>query len=110
MSTQTKQKDAVYEAVVSVTGITNGKVTLTKDQVNTVATTIATGLTTGTVAFKGATPPDAKTASSYARTLLKNWLTRDTRLNGGVKHTATPKTSSLGKAGYSDDVQAALES
>ena len=106
MSTQTKQKDAVYEAITQVVGPTNGKVSLTKEQLTAAATTIATGLTKGTVAHKNSASLDDKTALSYARTLIKNWLTRDARLNGGVKNPSKTRTASLGTAGYPEEVQA----
>jgi len=105
-----KQKDAVYSAITNVVGNSNQeKVSLTKDQFNAIASNLATGIMDGAVPYKkGAAQPDIKTATIYAKGVIKNWLKRDVRLNGGIKNpiVKSRNTQNLGKAGLPEEVQA----
>lgn len=89
------QKEGVFQAVCSVTeqdvGLVSfeGAVTLTKEQRATVIEIVTTGLSVGEIEMSAAArtkyDDDAK-MKTYTNGLVSNWLKKDKRLNGGVKH------------------------
>lgn len=100
------QKEAVFSAVCSVLGQDSfdSAVELTKDERATVIEMVCEGFSAGEVEFseaaqqKYAEPSKLKT---YTNGLVSNWLRKDKRLNGGVKHTIKNPGS---RAGSGDKV------
>lgn len=91
-----KQKDAVFNAVVStlkendISFSEETPVHLTTAHLQDVISIIAAGFKSGTVDLSDEArlkyDDDAK-RKKYASSLTKNWLKRDTRLTGGVEYT-----------------------
>jgi hypothetical protein len=82
----TKQKDAVYNAVVSVKGADFATpVELSKEERAQVSAQLAQGFRDGTIAYQGEVPTE-KELSSYVSGLVSNWVRKDKRLNGGVQY------------------------
>ena len=79
------QKEAVYTAISSVKKFIDGsRVTLSKDELTTVAETIAGFVATGDMVIKSGGHNSPSEVRKYCRSLVKNWLGKDSRLNGGV--------------------------
>ena len=90
------QKEAVYDAVKSVLEskgryLEDGvSVALSKDEREDVVVAVTSGIISGSVTFKATarkvhdTPEKIK---KYVSNMVGNWLSKDTRLNGGEKHT-----------------------
>lgn len=104
------QKEAVFNAVVSLyvqtgqTFVEGNKIELSKEERATVTAMVVAGINAGDVVFsdeallKHNTPEKVK---SYVSGMVGNWLTKDTRLNGGDKYKpATPGS----RAGQGDEV------
>ena len=89
------QKDAVFNAVVSVLGSTPTEaVQLTAEQRAEVIDAVAAGLADSSIDFteeSRAKYSDEASIRRYTAGLISNYLRRDPRLSGGVKHVATPK-------------------
>lgn len=86
------QKEAVFSAVCSVLGQDSfdQAVELTKDEWATVIEIVTQGLINGEVDFSDSARAKYDTESktkTYTNGLVRNWLRKDKRLNGGVKHT-----------------------
>lgn len=87
-----KQKDAVFMAVCAVKGkeFFDEKVELNKDEMSLVVRMVAEGLNDGTVSLKDDSRAKydtlEKLQKQYVPGLVRNWLKKDTALNGGVKH------------------------
>lgn len=100
------QKTAVFNAVCSVLGQDSFDecISLTKEQRATVIEAVAEGFTSGEVEFSETAQAkyntDAK-VKTYTNGLVSNWLRKDTRLNGNVKHTIQNPGS---RAGSGDKV------
>ena len=90
-----KQKDAVYQAVVSVHGKPEGKVKLTDEQRAQVALIVVQGILSGEVEYTKEVTD--KTVKEYVPGLVSNWLRKDTRLNGGGKYTPKNPGSRAGQ-------------
>ena len=85
MSTLT-QKEAVYQAVTAVTGYTgeHGPCNPTREQRAQVNMILFEGFRSGSIQLdREYTDTELK---SYVSGLQSNWLRKDARLNGGVKH------------------------
>jgi hypothetical protein len=88
------QKEAVYGAIKSVfanSGKTfedGDRVTLTKEETAMVVSIVASGISNGTVEFSAESKPkhEKDGFKSYTGGLVNNWLRKDKRLNGNVKH------------------------
>lgn len=94
-----KQKDAVFQAVCAITGMTefDGPVSLTSEQRAQVNNVVCEGFKALTVDLdRSFTDAELK---KYTSGLISNWLRRDTRLNGGTKYQAKNPGS---RAGSSD--------
>lgn len=85
----TKQKDAVFNAVVAVRGTTefSGPVELSKEERATVQSSLIAGFQAGSIAYQG-DATDTTKLSSYVSGLVSNWLRKDKRLNGNVSYVA----------------------
>lgn len=92
------QKDAVYAAVVNVTGFSgDGACAPTKEQRAQVNAILCEGFKKGDIKLdREYTDSDLK---EYVSGLISNWLRKDTRLNGGTKYQAKNPGS---RAGSSD--------
>jgi hypothetical protein len=104
------QKEAVFAAVKSVfaqsgrTFTEGSKVSLSKEERATVTQIVVAGISNGDVAFssEAATKYDtAEKLKSYVAGMVGNWLTKDTRLNGGDKYVAANPGS---RAGQGDEM------
>jgi len=86
------QRDAVYDAVVLFLAsrnesINGRKVELSTEERVAVNQTLAKSLHDGEYIFNAKDKYDSlEKVEGYSIRLLSNWLRRDTRLNGGVKH------------------------
>ena len=105
MTNTVNQKDAVFNAVTSVTTVSDGEaVQLTKDQKSTLIGMLAEGLESGAIETKEAKRAkmtEEKHYREYASNILNNWIRKDLRLNGGEPY----KTKSPGSRAGSQDPQ-----
>jgi hypothetical protein len=93
-----KQGEAVFQAVVNVTGKQDGAYVLTTEQRAEVREILFEGFKQGKIVLsKGYTD---KELDAYIPGLISNWLRKDPRLNGGVKY--TPKNPGS-RAGQGDE-------
>lgn len=85
----TKQKDAVFNAVVAVRGASefSSAVELTKEERSAVQASLVAGFQSGSIAFQGDATHSTK-LTSYVSGLVSNWLRKDKRLNGNVSYIA----------------------
>lgn len=90
-----KQKEAVFNTVLTVlakSGRVYGEttpVTLSKEEKELVVEIVTAGISAGEVAIKAAAADKygtKETLSTYVSGMVGNWLAKDVRLNGGVKH------------------------
>jgi hypothetical protein len=89
------QKEAVFQAVVNVTGFTgDGAVEISKEQRASVSAILIEGFRSGAIELQREF--DDKELKSYVSGLLSNWLRKDTRLNGGSKYEAKNPGSRAG--------------
>ena len=100
------QKEAVFTAVCAVLEQESfdSAVDLTKEQRATVINIVAQGLQDGSVQLSEAAAAKFDTEAkikNYTNGLVSNWLRKDKRLNGGVKHTIKNPGS---RAGSGDPV------
>ena len=79
-----KQKDAVYQAMVSVVGHFEGKCEPSKEQRAQVALILVAGFGAGTIDLDR--EYDEVGLKTYVSGLMSNWLRKDDRLNGGVAY------------------------
>lgn len=87
------QKEAVFSAVCAVFGSESfdGAVKLEGEDRKSVIAIVSAGLIDGSVEMKDteanrAKKADEKEMKKYTSGLVNNWLRKDKRLNGGVKH------------------------
>jgi hypothetical protein len=95
-----KQVDAVYAAVVSITGFNpeSGPCSLTDEQKAMVRMSLLEGFRQGKIDFNGDfNSEEEKYQKSYVSGLLNNHLRKDKRLNGGVKYEAKNPGSRTGQ-------------
>lgn len=99
-----KQKDFVKQAILAC--MSQG---LEGDALNSAASeSIKTGLVTGECEHsKG--PMDEKTAKSYAKSLVGNYLKKDKDLNGGVKYEPTTRRGPIVKDQRLKDLKTSLK-
>lgn len=85
--TKMNQKEAVYQAVVNVTGFNGeGAVSITKEQRAQVNAILFEGFKSGAIELdREFTDSDLK---GYVSGLQSNWLRKDKRLNGGMQYVA----------------------
>lgn len=89
------QGEAVFQAVNEMlNGEINGKVELTKAQLEEVYARVFLLFKTGQTIHKS--NPDEATLLKYIPGLVNNWLRKDKRLNGGVKYEAKNPGSRAG--------------
>jgi hypothetical protein len=98
------QKEAVFNAVKSVLAKSgkeiDGKISLTKEERAAVTEIVATSIEAGEVVFseeafsKHNTPEKIR---SYTAGMVGNWLTKDTRLNGGIAYSPKNPGSRAGQ-------------
>lgn len=100
------QKEAVYQAVVNVTGFKGeGAVAITKEQRAQVTNILFAGFKSQSIELdREYSDADLK---GYCSGLQSNWLRKDVRLNGGTKYAAKNPGS---RAGASDPQLKALKS
>lgn len=99
------QKEAVFSAVVNVCGpVGDGAVLPTKEQRAQINLILFEGIRSGTIEMR--TEKDDSDLRDYVSGLASNWLRKDKRLNGGVKHEAKNPGS---RAGQGDDQLTALK-
>ena len=92
------QKEAVYQAVVNVTGFNgDGVCEITPEQRKQVNAILFEGFKSGSIQIEEL--PDDAALKGYVSGLQSNWLRKDTRLNGGMKYQAKNPGS---RAGSSD--------
>jgi len=102
------QKDAVFNAISDIFATSGreieGKVELTKEERTQVIDIIVEGINNDEVVFSDSAREKHDTPEKvrgYVRGMIGNWLTKDTRLNGGEKY--TPKNPGS-RAGQGDEV------
>ena len=99
-----KQKDAVYQAVINVTGFTGeGACHPSKEQRAQINMILFEGFKNETIEMD--TPKSDSDLKGYVSGLTSNWLRKDGRLNGGVKYEAKNPGS---RAGSGDPALKAL--
>ena len=105
MSNTVNQKEAVFNAITSITEVHDGEaVQLTKDQKSTLIGMLAEGLESGAIEVKPAKQAkmtEDKHYREYASNILNNWTRKDLRLNGGEKY----ETKNPGSRAGSQDPQ-----
>lgn len=89
--TKFNQKEGVFQAVCAVTeqDSFDSAVELTKEQRSSVIEIVTQGLMAGEIDFSDAARAKYDTEAkvkTYTNGLVSNWLRKDKRLNGGVKH------------------------
>lgn len=89
-----KQKDAVYQAVMSVVGSFEGACQPTKDERASISAILVEGFKAGKIELER--EYSESELKGYVSGLLSNWLRKDTRLNGGVKYEAKNPGSRTG--------------
>ena len=102
MSKQT-QKEAVYNAVISVLSENNISVSegtdvgtiMNKELRSQVNSILVEGFTNGSIELSKQFSSDAK-LRGYVSGLQSNWIKKDSRLNGGTKYTAKNPGSRIG--------------
>lgn len=89
------QKEAVYTAVVNVTGFKGeGQCVPTKEQRAQICSILIEGFKAGKIELdREYTESELR---SYVSGLLSNWLRKDKRLNGGIQYTAKNPGSRTG--------------
>jgi hypothetical protein len=97
-----KQVDAVYAAVISITGFNGeGVFTPSSDEKEVIRMTLLEGFRSDKISFaKGKFTEyysTEKEQKEYVSGLLNNWMRKDERLNGGVKYTAKNPGSRSGQ-------------
>jgi uncharacterized protein YdaU (DUF1376 family) len=91
------QKEAVFQAVTNVCGVTDGAYTLSKEERAQVNAILFEGFTAGAIEIKGErTESELK---SYVNGLTSNWIRKDKRLNGNIAYITKNPGS---RAGSSD--------
>lgn len=91
-----KQVDAVYAAVVSVTGFKGeGKCELSSEQKKLVSLALVEGFMSGKIEYSGELSEEK--IVKYVPGLINNHLRKDKRLNGGVKYEAKNPGSRSGQ-------------
>jgi hypothetical protein len=104
------QKEAVFSAVTKVfsdSGRTFGAGTpadLSKEERAAVTEIVTAGITSGEVVFSDAAKAKYDTPEkirNYVNGMVGNWLTKDTRLNGGEKYSPANPGS---RAGQGDEI------
>lgn len=75
------QKDACYKVITSMVEVVDSKATMTREQISEAAEKLTAMTIAGEVEVKSQQDDLPK----YWRGTVRNWLRRDTRLNGGVK-------------------------
>jgi hypothetical protein len=90
------QKEAVFQAISNVTGHTEGKLEISKEQRAQVNMILFDGFRAGNIELdREYTDSDLK---GYVSGLQSNWIRKDKRLNGGVAYTAKNPGSRAGSA------------
>lgn len=86
----TKQKEAVFNAVVSVKGTSDfgGAVSLSKEERSQVTAMIVAGIKDGSVVYGDGDVSNDAEIGKYVPGLVSNWLRKDRRLNGDVAYVA----------------------
>lgn len=80
------QKEAVFQAVTGMFELSGeGPVELNREQKAEVISVLVSGFETRKISYAGEVPT-GKDLRNYCSGLLNNWLRKDSRLNGGVKH------------------------
>lgn len=79
------QKEAVFAAVINVCGQQDGKYEPTREQRTQVNLILVEGFKAGKIQLDR--EYNESELKSYVSGLQSNWLRKDARLNGGVKHT-----------------------
>lgn len=101
------QKDAVYEAVVTVLGgEIKGKVELKEAELKQVHQLVILSFLAGDVELKNAEQRDETYIRKYVPGLVNNWLRKDKRLNGDVDYVAKNPGS---RAGSGDETLRAMK-
>ena len=100
------QKNAVYNAIKSLKSFDDGdRVTLTKEERASVIEIVSAGFEADEVALKDQAKEkylgNPAALKKYTDSLVRNWQNKDTRINGGTKHTIKNPGS---RAGSSDAV------
>lgn len=86
------QKESVFQAIVELTGTDSfsEKVKLSSNEKNQVAEIVTTSIMDGLTEFSEAAQAKYSTAilikNKYVKGMVDNWLTKDTRLNGGTPY------------------------
>ena len=94
--TKMTQKEAVYQAVINVTGFDGeGVCTPTKEQRAQVNAILFEGFNSGKIELSKKFETEAK-LKEYVSGLQSNWLRKDLRLNGGSKYEAKNPGSRAG--------------
>jgi hypothetical protein len=88
------QKEAVYQAVTNVCGVTDSAYEPTREQRASVNQILFEGFRSGGIQCE--TEFNDAELKSYVSGLQSNWLRKDTRLNGGVKYVAKNPGSRTG--------------
>jgi Zn-dependent oligopeptidase len=108
MSNVVSQKEAVFTAITEVLGNFSGVAELSTEQRKEVISSIMSGFENGTVELSAEASTKYNTIAklkSYTQGLVSNWLRKDSRLNGGVKHETKNPGS---RAGSGDSTVKAL--
>ena len=79
------QKEAVFAAVINVCGQQDGKYEPTREQRTQINSILVEGFKAGKIQLDR--EYNESELKSYVSGLQSNWLRKDARLNGGVKHT-----------------------
>ena len=88
------QKEATFQAICSVTGHTDGVLSISKEQRAQVGMILFEGFRAGTIALdREFTDAELK---SYVSGLQSNWIRKDKRLNGDVAYVAKAPGSRAG--------------
>lgn len=95
-----KQRESVFNAVVSVIGEVSGKVELSKEQRSQVIEMVTESIISGETDFSAEAREKHDTrekVKTYVNGLVSNWLRKDVRLNGGEKYEAKNPGSRAGR-------------
>ena len=96
------QKEAVFQAIVNITGHSEGKCTLSTEHRTQVRMVILEGFKNDLIELDRAPYDTDSEWSGYISGLVSNWLRKDKRLNGGDKY--VPKNPGS-RSGVSSDPQ-----
>lgn len=103
MSNVLSQKEAVFQALLSVFGeITGNLCKPSKEQKANVIGIVTQGIMSGAVDFSAkarAKHNTEESVSKYVEGMVSNWLRKDTRLNGGTEY----ETKNPGSRSFSTD-------